>query len=103
MELTWYGHSCFKLSSAAGSVVFDPYAPGSVPGLTLPPITADAVICSHEHADHAYREGVRLSGGTPAFDLRRYPVFHDEVEGAKRGTNFITVVDGCLIGKCGDI
>ena len=33
MKLTWYGHSCFLLETAEGSVVFDPYAPGSVPGL----------------------------------------------------------------------
>ena len=39
MKLTWYGHSCFLVESAEGSAVFDPYAPGSVPGLRLPPLT----------------------------------------------------------------
>ena len=36
MKLTWYGHSCFLVESAEGSAVFDPYAPGSVPGLLEP-------------------------------------------------------------------
>ena len=44
MKLTWYGHSCFLLETAEGSVVFDPYAPGSVPGLKLPPLRADLVL-----------------------------------------------------------
>lgn len=65
MKLTWCGHSCFLLESRGGSAVFDPYAPGSVPGLVLPTLRADAVICSHEHADHFYPEGVELSGGSP--------------------------------------
>ena len=52
MKITWYGHSCFKVESKEGSIVFDPYAPGKVPGLELPKITADAVICSHGHGDH---------------------------------------------------
>ena len=58
MKLTWYGHSCFKLESACGSVVFDPYAPGSVPGWVLPDIEADEVICSHGHSDHNFADNI---------------------------------------------
>lgn len=85
MKLTWCGHSCFLLESRSGSVVFDPYAPGSVPGLVLPTLRADAVICSHEHADHFYPEGVELSGRKPDFEIRRFDCWHDDVKGAKRG------------------
>ena len=83
MKLTWCGHSCFLLESRSGSVVFDPYAPGSVPGLILPMLRADAVICSHEHADHFYPEGVELSGRKPDFEIRRFDCWHDDVKGAK--------------------
>ena len=31
MKITWYGHSCFKIESPAGSIVFDPYADESSP------------------------------------------------------------------------
>ena len=55
MKLIWYGHSCFKVICENGTVVFDPYAPGSVPGLELPELKADAVICSHGHSDHCAR------------------------------------------------
>ena len=62
MKLTWYGHACFKLETDCGSVAFDPYAPGSVKGLKLPEITADAVVCSHRHSDHYCPEAVTLTG-----------------------------------------
>ena len=105
MKLTWYGHSCFLAETAEGSVVFDPYAPGSVPGLTLPPLRADAVSCSHGHRDHAYAEGVTLSGKTPAFRLSALPSFHDGLRGVLRGENRIAVLEaeGLRLVHLGDL
>ena len=105
MKLTWYGHACFKLETDCGSVVFDPYAPGSVAGLTLPEITADAVVCSHKHHDHYCPEAVTLTGTKPKFAMRSIPTFHDECMGAKRGDNLITVVtaEGLTVAHCGDL
>ena len=93
MKLTWYGHACFFVETAQGSVVFDPYAPGSVPGLALPPLRADAVVCSHGHRDHGYEAGVALSGERPGFTLRTVPCFHDDRQGALRGENRIAVLE----------
>ena len=62
MKITWYGHACFALESADGRVVFDPYAPGKVPGWKLPELEAELVLCSHGHTDHSWAEGVTLSG-----------------------------------------
>ena len=93
MTLTWYGHSCFLLESDEGSAVFDPYAPGSVPGLTLPALTADAAFCSHQHADHNYAKGVALSGKNPTFKTCQFDCFHDDAKGALRGQNRITVIE----------
>lgn len=105
MKLTWYGHSCFKLETADGSVVFDPYAPGSVPGLTLPALEADRVICSHGHGDHAYKEAVTLTGKTPTFIVQTVASFHDDVRGAKRGSNHITIIQsqGLRLAHMGDL
>lgn len=105
MKLTWYGHSCFKLENDNTSVVFDPYAPGSVPGCTLPELTADAVLCSHGHGDHSYAEGVHLTGKTPAFDFVQVSTFHDDVHGKKRGMNEISIVemDGMRVCHLGDL
>lgn len=93
MKLTWYGHSCFRLDSIDGSVVFDPYSPGSVPGLILPELCADMVICSHGHSDHNYAAGVKLSGETPRFTIRQFDTWHDDAHGAKRGKNIMTLVE----------
>lgn len=93
MKLTWLGHACFLVETKEGSLVLDPYAPGSVPGLTLPPLEVDAVFCTHGHRDHAYAEGVRLTGNTPAFRLRKVPSFHDNSMGMLRGKNLIAVLE----------
>ena len=105
MKLTWYGHSCFLLESAEGSAVFDPYAPDSVPGLRLPPLTADAVLSSHGHADHNYTAGVTLTGRKPGFRVVELDAFHDEVCGRKRGANLIRVVEseGLRVAHLGDL
>ena len=105
MKLTWYGHSCFLLETAEGSVVFDPYAPGSVPGLALPELTADAVLCSHGHRDHGFAEAVRLSGKQPAFRVTAIDSFHDDKRGLLRGKNTIYVVEaeGKRVAHLGDL
>lgn len=53
MHLTWNGHSCFTLETQQGTLVLDPYRPGSVPGLPDLKLEADGVYCSHQHDDHA--------------------------------------------------
>lgn len=105
MILTWYGHSCFLLETAEGSVVFDPYAPGSVPGLTLPALRADAVLCSHGHRDHGYAEAVTLSGRKPGFRVTEIDSFHDDKHGLLRGKNTIYVVEaeGKRVAHLGDL
>ena len=105
MKLTWCGHACFLLESSGGSIVFDPYSPGSVPGVTLPELRADKVLCSHSHGDHCYPQAVTLSGREPALNIRQIKSFHDDVGGAKRGENLITVVEaeGQRVVHLGDL
>lgn len=92
MIIKWNGHACFTVITTEGTAVFDPYAPGSVPGFTMPKIEADAVFCSHGHGDHNYAEGIRLSGNEPKFSVKRISCFHDDCAGVKRGNNLITVI-----------
>ncbi len=93
--LTWYGHSCFSLDlGTGGSVIFDPYSPGSVPGVELPKdLEADMVLCSHQHGDHNAADLVKLTGRKPAFRLTILDSFHDPDKGAKRGPNQIALVE----------
>ena len=105
MKITWYGHSCFSVETEAGSVVLDPYAPGSVPGCAMPKVRADAVICSHGHMDHGYAEGAELTGNVCGIDTRSVKSFHDDAGGALRGSNDITVLcaDGITLVHLGDL
>ena len=105
MTITWLGHACFLIETAEGSLVLDPYEPGSVPGLRLPALTADAVVCSHGHHDHCYEAGVRLTGAKPGFTLRELPCFHDDRQGALRGANRITILEaeGLRLAHLGDL
>ena len=105
MKIIWHGHACFELRTQEGSVVFDPYAEGSVRGLRLPELSADAVICSHGHGDHNAADEVKLTGEMPRFAVVRIPTCHDECMGAKRGKNLITVIEaeGLRVAHCGDL
>ena len=105
MKITWYGHACFALESADGRVVFDPYAPGKVPGWKLPELEAELVLCSHGHTDHSWAEGVTLSGRPFTGSVTQIPSFHDDRGGALRGENTISVVEAedLRIAHMGDI
>lgn len=105
MKITWYGHACFKIETAEGSVVIDPYAPGSVPGLRLPAMTADKVLCSHGHSDHNCAEAVTPSGREAALKISLIPCFHDGERGRLRGENFISVIEdeGLRLAHLGDL
>ena len=105
MKITWYGHSCFMIESESGSLVIDPYGEDSVPGLKLPPLTADFVICSHGHADHNAEGAVRLTDRSPDFSTEQLSAWHDEEHGAKRGATAVNIMacDGFRVAHLGDL
>ena len=90
MRIEWFGHSCFRIND---SLVIDPYKDGSVPGYGRLRLTADKVICTHEHADHSGRECVELSGKACEFKISEIASWHDEQNGALRGPNTIFVIE----------
>ena len=92
VKITYYGHSCFMLSTEKGSIVLDPYAEGSVPGTELPEgITADAVYCSHGHGDHNAADRITLSGRPAPFEKTAITVPHDDKGGSLRGMSDINM------------
>lgn len=94
MVITFIGHSCFKIVSHGASVVIDPYADGSVPGLAPVREDADMVLCSHGHGDHGAVSSVTLSGRTDLpFTVSTVAGCHDDAGGSKRGPNTIHIID----------
>ncbi len=60
MDLTWYGHACFRLRGKRAAVVTDPY-PSTLSG-RAPRLEADVVTISHPSPNHNSPEAV---GGNP--------------------------------------
>jgi len=62
MEITWYGHSCFRLTERGkASVVCDPFN-HEIVGYESLKLKADIVTISHDSPSHNYMDGVK---GTP--------------------------------------
>lgn len=104
--LRYLGHACFQLEYCGYSIVFDPYAKGSVPGLKPVRLEADLVLCSHNHNDHNAVSDITCSGRKiPGLGLEFIDVPHDEAGGALRGMNRISIltVGGFRVVHLGDI
>ena len=114
MDITYLGHSSFRLRGKNTTVVTDPYDPAMV-GLKFPKHTAaDIVTVSHNHEDHnavSQVEGAPfVVNGAGEYEIKGVgivgiPVFHDDAQGATRGKNTIYRIelDGVAIVHLGDI
>lgn len=110
MNLRYFGHSCFLLTSDDKTrILCDPY--GDI-GYPLPAVDCDAVTVSHAHYDHANLGGVPCQSVLPpqggkvgGITVRAEPSFHDEAGGAKRGGNIIYFfeADGVCVAHLGDL
>lgn len=104
MNITWLGHACFLLEQDGYRVVTDPYT--RVPGYPPLSVEANALYCSHEHFDHAYREGVTLlPAGKSPFTVEEVAAFHDTERGARRGEIVVRVftAGGVRVCHLGDL
>jgi L-ascorbate metabolism protein UlaG (beta-lactamase superfamily) len=105
MKIKYLGHSCFQIFSETQSVVIDPYSDGSVPGLEPLRVKANAVYCSHQHADHNGVNCVDFDGEDTDFTRTQIASWHDDQQGALRGPNIIQVFecDDKRIAHLGDL
>lgn len=116
VELTWHGHSCFRLySRGEATIVTDPYD-NSI-GYTLPSLRADIVTVSHEHSDHCYSRGVRgkpkVLCGPGEYEIggvfiTGISTYHDRRGGKDRGKNTVYLIEFsdlrlCHLGDLGHV
>lgn len=117
MDITYLGHSSFKLRGKTGTVVTDPY--DSSVGFKFPNTSADIITVSHAHADHNRVDQIIPTARRPKpfiinapgeyemleISVFGYPSFHDNDTGASRGSNIIMVinVDGVTTAHLGDL
>lgn len=114
MEITYLGHSCFKVVGKKISVLCDPFTP-EVVGLKLSKQDADVVTISHNHADHnnlsiVKNEKYLLLDSPGEFEVKDSEFvginsFHDAANGEERGRNtiFFFDVDGVKVCHLGDL
>ena len=77
-----------------------------VPGQADLHLTANAVYCSHGHADHNFTQAVELTETAPLpWTVTEFETAHDECGGAKRGMNTVRIFDcgGIRVAHLGDI
>ncbi len=113
MQIRWYGHSCFLITSENGvRVLTDPY--GSHIGYELPQISADAVTISHDHSDHnnisVVKSNTMIIRSVGEYCVKGVRIIgietdHDASGGKIRGKNimFIYEMDDMRILHCGDL
>ncbi|MFC1710531.1 MBL fold metallo-hydrolase [Patescibacteria group bacterium] len=100
MDITYLGHSSFKIKTKKGVVVTDPYDKSI--GIKFPSTDADIVTVSHAHTDHDRVNQVKnvkkVISGPGEYEIMGIsiigiPTFHDNEKGAKRGKNTIYVYE----------
>lgn len=117
MEISYLGHSCFRIKTGSQIVVTDPF--DSSVGLPVPKTTADVVTLSHAHSDHNNLSAVSGTsrtqkpfvidspgeyevGGISVFGVAG---FHDDQQGEIRGDNtiFSILLESVSIVHLGDL
>ncbi len=112
MEITYIGHSCFKIKGKDSSIVIDPYDPKI--GYKLPKLECDVLLTTHDHFDHHNVDGVSgykmLIEGPGEYELNGVfiygiQVFHDDKQGEERGkqTIYLIDIDGITLLHLGDL
>src|SRR3970040_2124823 len=94
MEITWLGHSCFRLRGRGAAIGVDPG--DSSTGNTIGRPTAAIVTVSHEHPGHSNVGAVqgtpRVVEGPGEFEISGVMIkgirtYHDGEKGTKLGKN----------------
>ncbi len=112
MDITWLGHSCFRIKGSNAVIITDPYPPDL--GYTLGKQTANIVTISHQHSSHSYVDGIggeyRVVERPGEYEIAGVLIigvatFHDTQRGQVRGKNtaYVMEVDGISICHLGDL
>lgn len=115
MELSWLGHSCFRLRGKDATVVTDPAAPST--GYSIGRLNADIVTISHHHPGHDYVRAVsgepKVIEGPGEYEVHQVLIsgvqtYHDAERGKRLGRNtaYMIHMDDiqiCHLGDLGDV
>lgn len=115
MEITWLGHSCFRMKGKEAILLTDPFEKSL--GYPLGKPSADIVTVSHPHPNHS---NVAAVGGAPrvlrgpgeyeiaGVFITAIGTFHDKEGGGKHGKNIVYLIEVdevtvCHLGDLGHV
>jgi L-ascorbate metabolism protein UlaG (beta-lactamase superfamily) len=112
VDITWLGHSCFRIKGSHVIIITDPFPPEL--GYTLGKQTANIITVSHQHPSHSYVKGIggepRIIKGPGEYEISGVLIigiatFHDTQRGQVRGKNTVYVmeIDGVSVCHLGDL
>ena len=112
MDITWLGHSCFRIKGNNAVVITDPFPPDL--GYKLGKQTANIVTVSHQHPSHSYIQGIegdpKVIKGPGEYEISGVLVigigaYHDAIKGQSRGKNniYLMEIDGVAVCHAGDL
>ncbi len=114
MEITWYGHSCFRLTERGmATVVTDPFDHSRI-GYRPLKLRADIVTISHDAPGHNYTEAVKgaahIISGPGEFEIGGVFITGVQTDGAgqkakdaPRNTLYVFDYDGLTVAHLGDL
>jgi len=115
MEITWHGHSCFRINERGmASVVTDPYDPAVV-GIDPGKLRADVVTVSCDDPAHNYLKGIRGKAfeitGPGEYEIGGVFITGVRINGSKkkrspedlRNTVYVIDYDGLKVAHLGEL
>ncbi len=115
MEISWLGHSCFRLKGRDATIITDPFDESG--GYAVKPLKADIVTVSHEHPRHSAVDNVegdyKVLRGPGEYETKGVFIygirtFHDNDQGKTKGKNtaYLMELDDvkvCHLGALGHV
>ena len=114
MEITWYGHSCFRLTERGmATVVTDPFDNASI-GYEALKLKADIVTVSHDATGHNYTKAVKgishVITGPGEFEIGGVFITGVQTDGHDKNNNdqprntlYVFDYDGITVAHLGDL
>ena len=100
IDITWLGHSCFRIKGKGATLLTDPYNESI--GYSLGNPEANIVTSSHPHPGHGFTSGVggepKIVRGPGEYEISGVSItgiatFHDAEKGQERGRNTVYLIE----------
>jgi len=100
IDITWLGHSCFRIKGKGVTLLTDPYDESI--GYSLGNPEANIVTSSHPHPGHGFTSGVggepKIVRGPGEYEISGVFItgiatFHDAEKGQERGRNTVYLIE----------